>query len=97
MGRTLKPQTLELESSDPDAGKKLTHWIRCVTSFIKSMDTDKDDPVDHLEVLIQLVSHQLYELIEEAANFDAAIKILKDQFIKSPNIIYARHMLITKK
>ena len=57
----LRPERLDIESSDQQAGKKFIHWRRCAESFIKSLD-NPEKPIDKLEVLIQLISHQIYEL-----------------------------------
>ena len=92
----LRPDKLELEVSDPEAGKKLTHWLRCVGYYIESIDNPQK-PVNKLQVLIQLVSHTIFELIEDATNYEGAVKILKGYFIKEANVLYARHALITCK
>ena len=95
-GKTLRPDTFDTDPSDPEASKKFQHWLRCSESFINSLNT-ADAPVNKLEVLIQLVSHTVYDIIEESSSYDDAIKALKAVYIKTPNILYARHSLITRR
>ena len=48
-------------------------------------------------MLVNCVSPSVYELIEDSANFEHAVKILKSTFIQVPNVIFARHLLATRK
>ena len=41
----LRPERLDIESSDQQAGKKFIHWRRCAESFIKSLD-NPEKPID---------------------------------------------------
>jgi transposase InsO family protein len=96
MDRSLRPEKLDLESSDQEASKKWSHWKRCFTAYITNIDST-EKPVKKLDFLIQLVSHNIYEMIEEAEDFDAAIVILEAMFSKKINTIYARHILMTRR
>lgn len=86
--RALKPDKLDLESSDPDSTKKFKHWKRCLNSFIKCIDS-KEKPVDKLDILIQSVSYAVYETVEEAETFDDAIEILQGLYVKETNLLFA--------
>ena len=92
----LRPEKLDLDSSDPEAGRKLIHWLRCAGSFIESINST-EKPLNKLEVLVQLVSHKVYEIFEESTTFDEAVQTLKEHFIKKQNVLFARHSLITRK
>lgn len=91
----LKPEKLDLESSDPEASKKYKHWLRCFKSFCAA----QEDPskINKLEYLISLVSHNIYEIVEECETYEAAVKILDASFIKKSNLLFSRHSLITRK
>ena len=93
--RGLKPTVLDIETSDPEANKKYKHWLRCFTSFVAA----QEDPtkVNKLDYLVSLVSHNIYEFIEEATDYAAAETILNGLFVKAPNVLYSRHSLLTTK
>ena len=92
----LRPEKLDIDIGDPEAGKKLTHWLRCLGYYIENIN-DPQRPVNKLQVLIQLVSHNIFELIEDATTFDGAVDTLKKYFVKESNVLYSRHALITCK
>lgn len=94
--RTLKPEVFSTEPSDPEAAKKYNHWQRCATAFLNSIDDEKK-PINKLEVFVQLVDHNVYALIEDADTYDEAVNILKGAYVKTQNILYARHALINRR
>ena len=96
MDRSLRPDKLELESSDPECKKKWSHWKRIFNIYIDSIN-DPKTPVNKLDYLIGLVSHSNFDLIESSANFEAAIEIFDEHFGKKINIIHARHLLLSRK
>ncbi|XP_072361114.1 uncharacterized protein [Scyliorhinus torazame] len=50
-----------------------------------------------MQVLHSRVSPKIYNLIEEAEDFDAAIELLKGHYIHPVNQVYARHLLATRR
>ena len=52
---------------------------------------------DWLQLLFAYVSADVYEYIEECETYAAAIEKLKNIYIKTPNFIFARHKLATRK
>ena len=94
--RSLRPEKLDIDSSDPECGKKWAHWKRCFKTYISSINTP-EKPVNQLDYLIGLVSHSLYEHIEDSASYDAAETTLGNLFQKKINVLYARHLLLTRK
>ena len=75
MDRALRPEKLDFDPSDPEISKKWSHWKRCFNVYINSITTEAN-PVNKLDYLVGLVSHNLYELIDEAATYQPAIDIL---------------------
>ena len=73
MPRGIKPQTLELEISDPEAGAKYKHWQRCFNSYLAAQEEPGE--IDKLEFLVALVNHTIYAWIEEAATYKDVILI----------------------
>ena len=96
--RALKPDKLDIDTNDLDSAKKFVHWHRCMKSYINCLvGEDGKTKLDKLDVLIQSVSYQVYEAIEECDDFDTAISVLKALYVKTPNILFARHQLMSKQ
>ena len=94
--RGLRPDKLSLEASDPESQKIWTHWKRMFTAYLTSIDTPTK-PINKLDHLISSISHNLFELIEESSDYEAAIKVLDRTFNKEINLLFARHILLTRK
>ena len=55
------------------------------------------DPVPNKHRIIpNLISAKVYEHVEECADFQSVIESLEKQFVKYPNVIFARHILSTR-
>ena len=46
--------------------------------------------------IINLVSANVYDYIEECASFEDVVNVLDGSYIKTPNEIFARHQLLTR-
>ena len=68
-------------------------------NYVEVLDALRVDkqPTDRLKALVNCVSYQVYEYIEEATTYDTAIATLRDLFAKAPNEVFARHLLATAK
>ena len=75
MGKDLAPEKIDFNTSDPEASKKWSHWKRCLTVYLESIE-DPQKPINKLNYLIRNVSHEQYEIIEEAKDFKEAIELL---------------------
>ena len=53
--------------------------------------------MNKLNVLINYVSSEVYQLFYEATTYDEAINLLKSLCVKTPNEVFARHKLATRK
>ena len=96
MDRSLRPDRLELDSSDTECHKKWAHWKRIFEVYIASIETT-EKPVKKLDYIIGLVSHTIYDLIEDSKDYASVIKTLDEHFGKKVNILHARHVLLTRK
>ena len=67
------------------------------SSFNNFLGTLGDQNADKLSILTNFVSPTVYELIADENNYDRAIEILNDHFIKPKNEVFARHLLSTCK
>ena len=93
---SLAPEKLDFSTTDPEASKKWAHWKRCFTAYLESIE-DTAKPIKKLNYLIRNVSHEQYEIIEEAATYDEAITLLDSIYKVKINILYARHVLLTRR
>jgi len=55
------------------------------------------DAPDKLRMLFAYISADVYGMIENCADYQTALSKLKTVYIKSPNAIFARHALATRK
>jgi len=94
MDTLLKPVRLDLDPNSPTATKEWKHWHRTFTNFIAECG---DKAPDKYRTLINYVSHNVYEYIEECTSYESAIDVLEGVFVKTTNEIFARHLLATRR
>ncbi|XP_076061516.1 uncharacterized protein LOC143037271 [Oratosquilla oratoria] len=94
MEKLLKPARLDLDPSSSTAAREWRHWSKTFSNFIQ--ECGKNAP-DKLRTLVNCVSHNVYEYIEECTNYDSAISVLQKLYVKTPNEIFARHLLATRQ
>ena len=92
MERYLKPTRLDVDPSVGDADKQFRHWKQTFETFLDCLT----EPNKH-GLLINFVSPTIYESIAETTNYEDAMKILVNIYIKPKNEIFARHILSTCK
>ena len=93
MERLLKPATFDTDHTSPDATKQWKHFFRTFQNFTTEIN---DDP-SRLKLLINHISPDVYQLIEDSQDYAQAIRTLKKLYVKTPNVIYARHLLATRR
>ena len=89
----LKPERFELLPTDEDASKRFSHWLKTLNNFLAQLEGNPDK----LPILHNFVGHHPFTLIEDETTFDGAIGILKAQYQRPVNEIYARHVLYSRK
>ena len=95
MNRLMKPERLDLDPSAPNAAKEWRHWRRTFDNFIIECGID---PVPNKHrIITNLISANVYEHIEDCTDFQSVIDTLDNLFVKSPNVIFARHLLSTRR
>ena len=94
-----QPTWLDLNASSPSASREWRHWFKTFENYIEVLDASlaEERRIDRLKALVNSVSHQVFEYIEESAAYEAAIAKLQDLYIKVPNEVFARHLLATTK
>ena len=94
MSKLLKPERLNLDPQSPNAAKDWKYWFKTFENFIIMCGTDAPDK--HLS-LINLISSDVYEYVEDCTDYDSAKKTLEKLYVKSPNEVFARHLLATRR
>ncbi|XP_063615680.1 uncharacterized protein LOC134788790 [Penaeus indicus] len=90
----LKPSKLDVDPNSPTASKEWKHWHRSFTNYIEECG---ESAPDRFKTLINCVSYTVYDQIEECSDYESAIKILQNLYVKIPNVVLARHLLATRK
>ncbi|XP_004209566.1 uncharacterized protein LOC101235339 [Hydra vulgaris] len=93
MSKILKPTRLDLDHNAPTASKEWKHWKRTFENFIE--DCGEDAP-DKFRSIINFVSSNVYDYIEECDSYESVIETLENLYIKTPNEIFARHQLLAR-
>ena len=95
MNRLLKPDLLDLDPNSPTAAKEWKHWFRTFDNFIIECGTEPAP--DKFRTIINLISHNVFDYVEDCADYDSVVVTLEGLYIKSPNEIFARHLLATRR
>lgn len=97
MEKALKPERLDLDASSPNASKQWKHWRRTFENFLEEVAEGSGRQPNKLRTLINYVSHTVYEYIDELEDYDECIMKLEELYCKTPNEIFARHCLATRR
>ena len=94
MERLLKPKILDIDPNSTTSAKEFKHWLKTFENFIAECG---ETAPDKLRTLQNFVSHTVYEFIDETTTYASAVAALKKVYEKTPNEIFARHRLATRK
>ena len=92
--------------TDPEeasAGKQWNHWFKTFENFLHTLRTGTAaarTPVPEdtkLQVLINYVAPNVFELISECETYTDAVDILKEIYEKKKSDVFSRHLLQTRK
>nr|XP_039264265.1 uncharacterized protein LOC120340078 [Styela clava] len=61
------------------------------------MSVKEGQSVNKFKRLINSVSHNVYEYIENVGTYSKAMEVLHSLYVKTPNVIFARHLLAPAK
>ena len=96
MEKVLRPERLDVSPNTVDAPRAWRHWLATFENFIESLQRP-DENLDKLRILTNFVAPEIYELFSDSINYDEAIAKLKAAYVKTPNEIFARHTLLSRK
>ena len=97
MEQLLKPDKLDLDPQAVGASVLFDHWLHCFETFIASSSSVVVSDIDKLHVLHARVGAHVYAMIRDAETYQGAIDLLKGQYKRQTNEIYARHLLATHR
>ena len=100
MERALKPSRLNLDVSALDAAKQWKYWRKTFENFLtectEAVPEGGRQP-NKLRTLTNYVSHSVYEYIDDIDSYDECIAKLEALYCKTPNEMFARHCLATRR
>ena len=78
----------------PSVPKKLKHWFRTFESYLSVLPQEN---LNKLNILINFIASEIFEYVSDSTTYDSAIEVLHQVYIKSPNTIFLRHLLATRR
>ena len=96
MEKVRRPERLDVSPNTVDAPRAWRHWLATFENFIESLQRP-DENLDKLRILTNFVAPEIYELFSDSNNYDEAVAKLKAAYVKTPNEIFARHTLSSRK
>ena len=100
MDKILQPAKLNLDvnlSADGGNGTRFTHWKTQMTHYIDSIKTTANTEELQYNVLINVISSEIFPHVSSCTKYKDAMTILEGLFVKTKNANYARHCLTTRK
>ena len=100
MEKLMQPYRLDLDPGSTSAAREWRHWLKTFENYIEIIIAalpEEQRNIDKLKVLINFVAPQVYDYIKESETYNKAIQVLKALYEKTPNQIFARHLLATAK
>lgn len=94
MSKALKPSRLDIDPTSPKAAKEWKHWKRTFDNFITECGTEAPDK---FRSVINFISSDVFEYVEECTTYDQVVETLTKLYVKTPNTIFARHQLSSRK
>ena len=88
-----RPDKFDIPPNDLQAHKKWKLWLRGFKYFLTAIESHNPDK---LELLFLHIGPEVVDVIQDCQTYDAALKQLDAAYLKTPNEIYARHLLSTR-
>ena len=95
----MKPVRLDLDPNATNAAKEWKHWKITFQNFIELTEASLQhgQTLNKLNMLINCVSSNVFEYMEDSGTYENAIQILEKLYVKTVNVIFARHLLATHR
>ena len=111
MDKHLRPTRFETEPNTTNAEKEWRHWYRTFVNFLDVVYPPQQQAAPaapaaltaaqlqakKLGTLINYISASIYDYVAEAPDYDSAITILENLYVKPRSVIFNRRQLATTK
>ena len=83
---------------EPEATRVYDHWFKTFDTFLEAVRTaaKNADKINKLGLLTSLLTHQTFAFIADSTNYEEAREVLNNAYHRRNNIIFARHLLMTR-
>ena len=78
----LKTELLDLDPNSPTAAKERKYWLRTFNNLIAECGNGAQDKY---QTIINLMTHNVFDYVEDCVDFDSVVKILQNLYIKTSN------------
>ena len=89
MAKMFKLPKLDLDLKSPIVTKEQKHWVKMLNNFFEEFG---ETTPNKLRMLVCCVSFRVNKYIEDCTTYESAINTLEQQYIKTPNKIFTRHL-----
>ena len=90
----LKPERLDLDANSPTTAKEWKYWLRTFNNIIA--ECGNGAPYNY-RTIINLMTHNVFDYVEDCVDFDSFVKTLQNMYIKTPNKIFAGQLLANRR
>ena len=107
MDKHLRPTRFETEPNTTNAEKEWRHWYHTFVNFLDVVYPPQQQAAPavtaaqfqakKLGTRINYISASIYDYVAEAPDYDSAIMILENLYVKPRSVIFNRHQLATTK
>jgi len=97
MDHILKPDKLDLDPQSPGATATFEYWLACFEDFLAACAAVVPDDASKLRVLRLRGGPIAFTFIRDCVSYDATILLLKAQYVKQPNVVFAHQLLTIRK
>jgi len=94
MSKALKPSRLDVDPNSSKAAKEWKHWKRTFDNFITECGSEAPDK---FRSIVNFISADVFDYVEECTTYDQVVDTLTKLYVKTPNAIFARHQLASRK
>ena len=94
MDKALRLTRNDILPNTPSSTKEFKHWFRTFEYYLEVLPNEW---LDKLKVLINFISPEIFEYISDFDSYNSTVETIKNIYIKPPNIIFARHLLATRR
>ena len=97
MDKLLRPAKLEVDPHAPEAELIFNHWLQTFQRFRQTARNAQPeanrDGFDLFGLLVDYLAPNVFPLVEETKDYYTAITTFKTAFVKTKNVVFARHIL----